>query len=150
MTDALPNIVSLPYGRCPPLHFQAPSWRHLLRLLARLSGSRLEPTVAAMAVSRTDPKLRTVIQFVKVSERHVLCLVSHTLDSHIKQPKTGEPSFGSASTSLFHPTRLAQPSTVPSTLTCCRGLIHYLPYQHYCMMPWIRRDQKLIPSQPQT
>lgn len=65
MTDALPNIVSLPYGRCPPLHFQAPSWRHLLRLLARLSGSRLEPTVAAMAVSKTDLKLRTVIQFVK-------------------------------------------------------------------------------------
>lgn len=65
MTNALPNIVSLPYGRCPPLHFQAPSWRHLLRLLARLSGSRLEPTVAAMAVSKTDLKLRTVIQFVK-------------------------------------------------------------------------------------
>lgn len=67
MQDPMPNIISIPYSRCPPLHLQAPDWRHLLRLMARLSGTRIEPTVEAMAVSKTDLKLRTVIQFIKVT-----------------------------------------------------------------------------------
>ncbi|KAF8165463.1 hypothetical protein B0H34DRAFT_240121 [Crassisporium funariophilum] len=67
MPDPMPNIISLPYARCPPLHIQAPDWRHLLRLMARLSGTRIEPTVEAMAVSKTDLKLRTVVQFIKVA-----------------------------------------------------------------------------------
>ena len=66
MQDPMPNIISLPYARCPPLHLQAPDWRHLLRLMARLSGTRIEPTVEAMAVSKTELKLRTVVQFIKV------------------------------------------------------------------------------------
>lgn len=66
MQEQMPNIISLPYSRCPPLHIQAPDWRHLLRLMARLSGTRIEPTVEAMAVSKSDLKLRTVVQFVKV------------------------------------------------------------------------------------
>lgn len=66
MQDPIPNIISLPYTRCPPLHLQAPDWRHLLRLMARLSGTRMEPTVEALAVSKAELKLRTVIQFVKV------------------------------------------------------------------------------------
>jgi len=65
MQDQMPNIISLPYTRCPPLHIQAPDWRHLLRLMARLSGTRIEPTVDAMTVSNAEVKLRTVIQFVK-------------------------------------------------------------------------------------
>lgn len=66
MQGPLPNIIALPYGKCPPLHIQAPSWKHLLKLLARLSDSRIEPTVEAVAVNKTELKLRTVIQFVKV------------------------------------------------------------------------------------
>jgi len=62
----LPNIVALPYGQCPPLHFQAPSWRHLLVLMARLSTTRIEATMEAIALTKTALKLRTVIQFVKV------------------------------------------------------------------------------------
>ncbi|PPQ77374.1 hypothetical protein CVT25_010956 [Psilocybe cyanescens] len=65
MQDPMPNIISIPYSRCPPLHFQAPDWRHLLRLMARLSGTRIEPTVEAMAVTRADLRLRTVVQFIK-------------------------------------------------------------------------------------
>ncbi|RDB22537.1 hypothetical protein Hypma_010030 [Hypsizygus marmoreus] len=65
MSDPMPNIISLPYGRCPPLHVHGPSWRHLLRLMAMLSGTRLEPTLDAVAVTKTDLKLRTVIQFIK-------------------------------------------------------------------------------------
>lgn len=34
--------------------------------MARLSNTRIEPTVEAMAVCKTELKLRTVIQFVKV------------------------------------------------------------------------------------
>jgi hypothetical protein len=68
MQGVMPNIISLPYGRCPPLHLQAPNWRHLLKLMAWLSGTRIEPTVEAMAITKSDAlALRTVIQFVKVS-----------------------------------------------------------------------------------
>lgn len=66
MQGALPNIISLPYGKCPPLHIQAPTWRQLLILLTRMSESRIEPTVEAVAATKTELKLRTVVQFVKV------------------------------------------------------------------------------------
>ncbi|KAJ7180264.1 hypothetical protein C8R43DRAFT_972430 [Mycena crocata] len=66
LAGSMPNIISLPYGRCPPLHLQAPSWRHLLKLMARLSGTRIEPTVEALAVTRSSQMhLRTVVQFVR-------------------------------------------------------------------------------------
>ncbi|KAG6833906.1 hypothetical protein H0H87_007917 [Tephrocybe sp. NHM501043] len=42
-----------------------PSWRHLLKLMASLSGTRMEPALDAVAVTKSAPKLRTVIQFVK-------------------------------------------------------------------------------------
>jgi hypothetical protein len=63
---AIPSIILLPYGKPPIFHFQAPSWRHLLKLMARLSGTRVEPTVEAFTVAKQELKLRTVIQFVKV------------------------------------------------------------------------------------
>ncbi|KAJ3802045.1 hypothetical protein GGU11DRAFT_767063 [Lentinula aff. detonsa] len=64
MAGIMPNIISLPYGKSPPLHLQATSWRHLLKLMARLSGTRIEPT--AQATERNeDLYLRTVIQFVR-------------------------------------------------------------------------------------
>ena len=66
MEDPMPNIISLPATRCPPLHLQAPNWRHMLSLLARLSNSRIEATVEALSVSKRELKLRTVVQFVKV------------------------------------------------------------------------------------
>ncbi|KAI0677135.1 hypothetical protein C8Q78DRAFT_1065757 [Trametes maxima] len=62
----IPNVIALPYGRCPPFHIKAPSWRTLLKLMARLSGTRLEPTMEAMAVVKTEMKLRIVVSFVKV------------------------------------------------------------------------------------
>jgi hypothetical protein len=69
--EVMPNIISLPYGKCPPLHLQGPSWRHLLKLMAMLSGTKLEATLEAMAVSKTEMKLRTVVQFVKVCRSNV-------------------------------------------------------------------------------
>ena len=67
--DAFPNIILLPYGRqSQPLHIRAPSWSHLLRLLAQSSTTRLEST------SRKYSKLRTVVQFTKVRE-----IVSHLM-----------------------------------------------------------------------
>ncbi|KAJ7276554.1 hypothetical protein B0H12DRAFT_1085921 [Mycena haematopus] len=66
MHGPMPNRISLPYGRCPPLHLQAPTWRHLLKLMARLSGTRIEPTVEALAVTRSSQmQLRTIVQFVR-------------------------------------------------------------------------------------
>ena len=49
MKDQIPNVIRLPYGKGPALFFQAPSWRQLLKLMARLSGTRMEPTLEALA-----------------------------------------------------------------------------------------------------
>lgn len=64
--DAIPNVIMLPYERAPPLHIKAPNWRDLLTLMARLSGSRLEPTLEAITVVKTTMHLRVVVNFVKV------------------------------------------------------------------------------------
>jgi len=45
--------------------------------MARLSGTRIEPTVEAMAITKTDLKLRTVVQFIKVNTIHEKYLVSY-------------------------------------------------------------------------
>ena len=61
--STLPNIILLPHDRqSQPLHIRAPSWSALLRLLAQSSTSRLETTSAKYF------KLRTVVQFTRVSE----------------------------------------------------------------------------------
>ena len=62
----IPNVIALPYGRCPPFHLKAPSWRDLLKLMARLSGTRLEPTIEALAAVKTEMRVRVVVNFVKV------------------------------------------------------------------------------------
>lgn len=67
MGEAMPNIITLPFGKAPIFHLQSPSWRHLLKLMARLSGTRVEPTIEALTIARDEQlKLRTVIQFVKI------------------------------------------------------------------------------------
>lgn len=68
MQGPIPNIMSLPYGKCPALHIQAPSWKQLLKLLARMGESRIEPTVEAVAATKQQLQLRVVVQFVKVKE----------------------------------------------------------------------------------
>ncbi|KAJ8523492.1 hypothetical protein ONZ45_g124 [Pleurotus djamor] len=65
MQGTFPNIINLPYGRSPPLHLQAPDWRTLLKLMARLSGTRVEPTVEGMAIAKHTMHLRIIVQFVK-------------------------------------------------------------------------------------
>ncbi|EKM59152.1 uncharacterized protein PHACADRAFT_249404 [Phanerochaete carnosa HHB-10118-sp] len=76
MDGPIPNVIALPYGRAPPLHIKAPNWRDMLKLMARLSNTRLEPTVEAMAVVKTAMHLRAVVNFVKVhassSDWHVV------------------------------------------------------------------------------
>ena len=67
MRGPIPHIITLPNSKAPPLHIQAPSWKQLLKLMTRLSESRIEPTVDALAGTKEDLRLRTVVQFVKVS-----------------------------------------------------------------------------------
>lgn len=67
LPGSIPNIVSLPYGKTHPLHIQAPSWKHLLKLLARMGNTRFEPTEKAKQFAvGSELKLRTVIQFLKI------------------------------------------------------------------------------------
>lgn len=67
----IPNVIALPYGRTLPFYIKAPSWRNLLKLMARLSGTHLEPTMEAIAVVKSEMKLRIVVSFVKVCA-HIL------------------------------------------------------------------------------
>ncbi len=64
--ERIPNVIALPYGRSPPLHIKAPNWRELVRLMALLSETRVEPNIEAQAVVKTAMHLRVVINFVKV------------------------------------------------------------------------------------
>ena len=50
------------------MHIRAPSWRQLLKLMAKLSATRVEPSVEALAVTKGELQLRTVIQFFKVHD----------------------------------------------------------------------------------
>jgi hypothetical protein len=62
----LPNVLALPYGKGQPMHVRASSWRQLLKLLAKLSATHIEPTVEARAATKGELLLRTVVQFFKV------------------------------------------------------------------------------------
>ena len=64
----LPGVLALPYGKGEPMHIRASSWRQLMKLLAKLSVSRIEPTVEARATTKGALRLRTVIQFFKVCD----------------------------------------------------------------------------------
>jgi len=68
MRGPLPNIISLPYGKSPPLHIRAPSWRQLLKLMAKLSATQVEPALDAVAVTKGELQLRTVVQFFKLHQ----------------------------------------------------------------------------------
>ena len=66
MRGSLPNIIALPYGKSPPMHIRAASWRQLLKLMAKLSTTQIEPSVEAVAATKGELRLRTVVQFFRV------------------------------------------------------------------------------------
>ncbi len=69
LRGSLPNdVFALPYGKGPPMHIRASSWRQLLKLLAKLSATQIQPTVEAVAATKGPLRLRTVIQFFKVRD----------------------------------------------------------------------------------
>ena len=68
MRGSVPNIIALPFGKSPPMYIRAPSWRQLLKLMAKLSATRVEASVEALAVTKGELQLRTVIQFFKVRD----------------------------------------------------------------------------------
>ena len=74
----VPNVISLPTGRFVPFRIQAPDWGHLLKMMAQLSGTRVEASVETMTDTNQELKLRTVVQFVRVRVKisHRTCLVN--------------------------------------------------------------------------
>ena len=66
LEGGVPDVISLPTGKFKPFHIQAPDWRHLLKMMARLRGSRIEPPVEVLAANKQVSRLRTVVQFVRV------------------------------------------------------------------------------------
>ena len=116
----IPNIISLPYGKCPPLHIQAPSWKQLLKLLARLGDTRIEPTVEAVAVTKQQLQLRTVVQFVKVNwsdVKHVM-VCSLLGRRFIMHQTNGEQSFTSPLTIQSHQVSRMR-SNIPMVMSTC-------------------------------
>jgi len=70
----LPNVISLPYGKQPLCHILASGWRQLLKLMVKLCATRVEPSIEAVAAKGDECRLRTVIQFFKVSQGWVTIL----------------------------------------------------------------------------
>lgn len=66
-----PHVISLPTSQFVLCHIQAPDWRHLLKVMSQLSGSRIEPSMDGLASTKDkeDLKLRTVVQFIRVRVR---------------------------------------------------------------------------------
>jgi hypothetical protein len=138
----MPNIISLPHGKCPPLHLQGPSWRHLLKLMAMLSGTRLEATVEAMAVSKTEMQLRTVVQFVKVccSNMSIFSNPRHSISPSVHRPNGGQYSTSHWITPPHGPGMPMQ----GKMSTRCRTLIASQLFQHFSAM------QLILPSPKHT
>ena len=61
-------MLALPYGEGQPMHIRASSWWQLLKLLAKLSATQIEPTVEALSATKGALRLRTVVQFFKVCD----------------------------------------------------------------------------------
>lgn len=91
MRGPIPDVIGLPYGRAPPLHFKSPNWHDMLMLMARMSGTRLQATVEAMALIKAPMQLRIVINFVKVRPRHrtILLMRAEQLHSCINPRQIG-------------------------------------------------------------
>ncbi|KAF8450531.1 hypothetical protein L210DRAFT_3386764 [Boletus edulis BED1] len=136
MTNAMPNVITLPYGKAPVFHFQAPGWRKLLKLMARLSATRVEPTIEAISVAKHDLKLRTVIQFVKIHH-----------------------SASEWRTVLYLTTDHPVPSNLPNSYKYTNGDVNVLPYSYTLSpLPTLLRDGPessmvkyyVVPSTPST
>ena len=67
---AIPTLISLPYGDKAPFFIQGPNWRSVLKFMARLPSTRVEPSIDALKKLKGDARLRTVVSFVKVSPIH--------------------------------------------------------------------------------
>lgn len=70
--------------------------------MARLSGTRLEPTLEAVAINKTDLKVRTVVQFLKASlYTRLVPLVINAIVSHTTHRQNGALSYTLPSTILL-------------------------------------------------
>ncbi|GJJ06183.1 hypothetical protein Clacol_000372 [Clathrus columnatus] len=61
-----PDIINLSPAPYPPFNIMAPSWRHLLRLLARQE-TRVQAHIDVIANRKEEQQLRVVVQFVKLA-----------------------------------------------------------------------------------
>ena len=135
MQGQIPTLISLPYGRCPPLHFQASSWRHMLKLMARLSSTKMEPSIEAMVVIKNEVlKLRTVIQFIKVKLVFLWCTEMLIFYSLITCQMNGELSYGSRSIILSLPTYQTLPNTALPMSIIYPSLTRFLVSLHCLKM----------------
>ncbi|KZT74283.1 hypothetical protein DAEQUDRAFT_720441 [Daedalea quercina L-15889] len=64
--DTIPTLISLPYGDKAPFYIQGPNWRSVLKFMARLPATRVEPSLDALKKLKGEARLRLVVSFVKV------------------------------------------------------------------------------------
>ena len=78
LKGGVPNVISLPTGKFVPFHIQVPDWHHFLKMMARLSGTRVEASIEAMKDTKQELKLRNVVQFVRVRVQSPIILAQLT------------------------------------------------------------------------
>ncbi|CCL99434.1 uncharacterized protein FIBRA_01452 [Fibroporia radiculosa] len=69
MKGTVPNLISLPYKKHKPFYIRGLNWRTLLKLMARMSAARVEPSIEAIAKVKSEMRLRVVVSFVKVHSK---------------------------------------------------------------------------------
>lgn len=63
----IPTLVALPFGDKEPFYIQGPNWRSVLKFMARLPSTRMEPSIDALKQLKGEARLRIVVSFVKAS-----------------------------------------------------------------------------------
>ena len=64
----IPTLVALPYGDKAPFYIQGPNWRSVLKFMARLPSTRVEPSLDALKQLKGEATLRIVVSFVKAGQ----------------------------------------------------------------------------------
>ncbi|PCH41147.1 hypothetical protein WOLCODRAFT_99932 [Wolfiporia cocos MD-104 SS10] len=66
MQTEIPTVIQLTYDKKGPFHIRGPNWRSLLKLMAMMGSTRIEPSTETIANATKDIRLRVVVSFVKV------------------------------------------------------------------------------------
>ncbi|KZT12557.1 uncharacterized protein LAESUDRAFT_753629 [Laetiporus sulphureus 93-53] len=103
MHGTIPTVISLPWEEQKPFYIQGPDWRSLLKLMARLSSTQVEPSVEAIRKTKGEMRLRVVVSFVRVhsSSSHWRTVFYMTIDRPVPLNASNSSRYRSGDTTVL-------------------------------------------------